>query len=102
MHKSHVLQYKNMPLKMDDGQGLPNNGFRKFLAFPVGIRAFLLSALLATCKFGSLARKLRFHKFNLQFLKGSRTNASFSQLQLAVFEGCLARKLCFATSTCTF
>ena len=62
---------------------------------------------------GCLARKLRFHNFNFQILKKvshyifvyttltfsfwgkSRTKASFSQLQLSVLEGCLARKLRF-------
>jgi hypothetical protein len=60
-----------------------------------------------------LARKLRFHIFNLHFLRVvshgsfvftswsvsfwrmSRTKASFSHLQLSLFEGCLARKLRF-------
>jgi hypothetical protein len=60
-----------------------------------------------------LARRLRLHIFNFYFLKDashesfvfktwtfsfwgmSRTKASFSHLQLSLFEGCLARKLRF-------
>ena len=34
---------------------------------------------------------LRFHIFNFQILRKSRTKASFSRLQLSVIEGSLAR-----------
>ena len=68
---------------------------------------------------GSLARTLRFHIFSLQFLRGvshesfvftsstfifwwkSRTQASFSHLQLSAFEGSLARNAFLRDSRCT-
>ena len=59
------------------------------------LRFHMFSHLLADFE-GSLARKLPWHNFNLQILKETRTNASFSHLQLADFEGSRARKLSFA------
>ena len=68
---------------------------------------------------GSLARTLRFHIFSLQFLREvshesfvftsstfifwwkSRTQASFSHLQLSAFEGSLARNAFLRDSRCT-
>ena len=79
-----------------------------------GIRSSYSFSEFELSKFeGRLARKLRFHIFHCHFFRDvshesfvfrsstvtfwgrSRTKASFSHLQLSVFEGSVARKLCF-------
>ena len=51
-----------------------------------------------------LARKLRFHIFNIYFLRdvSHESSASFSHLELSLFEGRLARKLRFTSSIFSF
>ena len=53
---------------------------------------------------GRLARKLRFHIFNIYFLRdvSHESSASFSHLELSLFEGRLARKLRFTSSIFSF
>jgi hypothetical protein len=71
----------------------PQPKYRNSLSPQTTISQFIFTTSTAVFG-GSLARKLRFHRFNVQFWRKSRTKASFWQLQLAVLEE-VSRATCF-------
>ena len=103
-------------------EGLPRDGCETVSGVPGHARIILGLAGQCNCHFrrrfgnlklsvfeGSLARKLRFHIFNFQFLRAfshksfvfasSTSKASFSHQYTAPFEGSFARKLRFYISS---
>ena len=100
--KSFVSQNQKHASEDDGWVRSAPQRFQRISWVPCGYPCILLSALFVICNFeGSLARKLCFATSTCSFWRRSCTKASFSQLQLAVFERSRAQNALLRDSGCT-